>query len=166
MKSIIYFLLFFISYAAFSQQKAIEVTNKKTGKVVLFEENQRIKIRTLAGKKYVGNLKIQDSLSFSVDSQSVKIDSLKNIKVYPKKLATFKKVLFIGGLATLGASVIAAATGSGSAFMLFTIGAVSTISSGILEGINKNNSSYSSTYKIIQTNAIQPNAEKSPASKN
>jgi len=39
MKSIIYLLLFFISYAAFSQQKAIEVTNKKTGKVVLFEEN-------------------------------------------------------------------------------------------------------------------------------
>src|SRR4051812_20135615 len=110
MKSIIYLLLFFISFASFSQQKAIEVTNKKTGKVVLFEENQRIKIRTVAGKKYIGNLKILDSISFSVNDQTVKIDSLKNIKKYPKKLATIKSVVFFTGLATIGASIVAAAS--------------------------------------------------------
>ena len=150
MKSIIYFLLFFISFTAFSQQKAIEVTSKKTGKIVLFEENQRIKIRTLTGKKHIGNLKILDSISFSVNDQTIKIDSLKNIKKYPKKLATVKTILFASGLTAIGASIVSSFSGSGSAFMLFTIGTGLTISSGIVDGINKNNSNYSSTFKIIQ----------------
>lgn len=150
MKNIVYLLLFFISFTAFSQQKAIEITNKKTGKVILLEENQRIKIRTLAGKKHIGNLKILDSLSFSVNDQTVKIDSLKNIKKQPKKLATAKTIVFYTGLATIGASIAAAVSGSESAFMLFSIGSGVTIGSGILEGINKNHSNYTSTFKIIR----------------
>lgn len=43
MKKIIYLLFFLVSFNAFSQQKVIEITNIKTGKVKVFEENQRIK---------------------------------------------------------------------------------------------------------------------------
>ncbi len=150
MKSILYLLLFFISFTAFSQQKAIEVTDKKTGKVILFEENQRIKVRTLAGKKYIGDLKISDNSTFTVNNQSIKIDSLKNIKKYPKKLATTKSILFFTGLTTVAGSIVAAATGSDSAFLLFGIGSGVTIGSGILEGINKNKSNYRCTFKIIE----------------
>lgn len=150
MKNIIYVLLFFISFAAFSQQKAIEATDKKTGKVIFFEENQRIKIRTLAGKKYIGNLKISDNSSFTVNDQAIKIDSLKSIKKYPKKLATAKTALFITGLATLGASAVAAATGSDAAFLLFTVGSGITIGSGIIEGANKNRTNYRCNFKIIE----------------
>jgi hypothetical protein len=150
MKKIIYLLVFFISYAAFSQQKAIEVTNVKTGKVKVFEENQRIKIRTLDGKKLVGNLKFSDSLSFSVNNKPVKIDSLQSIKNYPKKLATVKTVVLFTGLAIVGASLIAASSGDESAFLIFSIGAGVTIGAGLLEGKNANNSNRNWTFKIIE----------------
>jgi hypothetical protein len=150
MKNILYLLLFFISLNAFSQQKAIEITNIKTGEVKIFEENQRVKIRTLDRKKLIGNLKISDSLNFTIDNKSVKIDSLQSIKNYPKKLATVKTVVLSTGLAIVGASLIAAADGNESALLIFSIGAGVTIGSGLLEGINANYSNRNWTFKIIE----------------
>lgn len=150
MKNILYLILFFISFTVFSQQKVIEVTNIKTGKVKIFEENQRIKIRTKDGKKFIGNLKFSDSLSFMVNNQSIKIDSLKSIKSQPKVLGTVKTVVLITGLTVVGASIIAATGGSDSAFLLFVIGSGVTISAGVLEGINGNYSDYNWTFKIIE----------------
>jgi hypothetical protein len=150
MKTLIYVVVFLISFTAFSQQKAIEVTNIQTGKVKVFTENQRIKIRTLDGKKHVGNLKILDSLSFMVNDQSVKIESLKSIKLQPKTLATIKTVVFASGLAIVGASLVAASEGNDSAFLLFTIGSGVTIGAGLLEGMNASTSNNKWTFKIIE----------------
>ena len=150
MKTLIYVVVFLISFTAFSQQKAIEVTNIQTGKVKVFTENQRIKIRTLDGKKHVGNLKILDSLSFMVNDQSVKIESLKSIKLQPKTLATIKTVVFASGLAIVGASLVAASEGNASAFLLFTIGSGVTIGAGLLEGMNASTSNNKWTFKIIE----------------
>jgi hypothetical protein len=150
MKTLIYVVVFLISFTAFSQQKAIEVTNIQTGKVKVFAENQRIKIRTLDGKKHVGNLKILDSLSFTVNNQSVKIESLKSIKLQPKTLATIKTVVFASGLAIVGASLVAASEGNDSAFLLFTIGSGVTIGAGLLENINASTSNNKWTFKIIE----------------
>lgn len=148
MKTLIYVVLFLVSFTAFAQQKAIEITNIKTGEVKYFEENQRVKIRTLDEKKLIGNLKITDSLSFTVNNQSVKIDSLKSIKHQPKTLATAKTVVLITGLAIAGASLVAASEGNDSAFLLFSIGSGVTIGAGLLEGINANYSNYKWTFKI------------------
>lgn len=150
MKTLIYVVVFLISFTAYSQQKAIEVTNIQTGKVKVFTENQRIKIRTLDGKKHVGNLKILDSLSFMVNDQSVKIESLKSIKLQPKTLATIKTVVFASGLAIVGASLVAASEGNDSAFLLFTIGSGVTIGAGLLEGMNASTSNNKWTFKIIE----------------
>jgi hypothetical protein len=150
MKTLIYVVVFLISFTAFSQQKAIEVTNIQTGKVKVFAENQRIKIRTLDGKKHVGNLKILDSLSFTVNNQSVKIESLKSIKLQPKTLATVKTVVFATGLAIVGSSLVAASEGNDSAFLLFTIGSGVTIGAGLLENINASTSNNKWTFKIIE----------------
>lgn len=150
MKNIIYLLVFLASFTAFSQQRQIEITNIKTGKVKIFEENQRIKIRTLDGKKHVGNLKFSDSLSFTVNNQSIKIDSLQSIKKQSKTMATVKTVVLITGLTIVGTSLIAASSGSGSAFLLFTIGSGVTISAGLLEGLNANNSNRNWKFKIIE----------------
>ena len=151
MKKRIYLILLLISTAVFSQQRAIEITNIQSGKVKVFEENQRIKIRTLDGKKHVGNLKILDSLCFSVNNQPVKIDSLQSIKKQPKTLATVKTIVLISGLAIVGASLIAASGGSDSAFLLFTIGSGVTIGAGLLEGLNANYSERKWMFKIIDT---------------
>lgn len=150
MKNAIYLLVFLFSLTAFSQQRLIEITNVKTGKVKVFEENQRIKIRTLDGKKHIGNLKFSDSLSFTVNNQSVEIDSLQSIKKQPKTLATIKTVVLVVGLAIVGSSLIAASDGNDAAFLLFTIGSGVTISAGLLEGINANNSNNRWKFKIIE----------------
>ena len=150
MKVLIYFLVFLVSLTAFSQKKAIEITNIKTGKVKVFEENQRIKIRTLDDKKRIGNLKITDTLGITINNQYVKIDSLKSIKNQPKTLATVKTTVLVTGMATVGASIIAASGGSDSAFLLFTIGSSVTIGAGLLEGTNANNSNNKWTFKIIK----------------
>lgn len=150
MKILIHALFFLISFTVFSQQKVIEITNIKTGEVKFFEENKRVKIRTLDEKKRIGNLKITDSLGFTINNEYVKIDSLKSIKHQPKTLATVKTVVLTTGLATVGTSLIAASKGNDSAFLLFTIGSGVTIGAGLLEGINANNSNNKWTFKIIE----------------
>jgi len=149
MKNRICLLLLFLSFTVFAQNQTLEITNIKNGKVKVFEENQRIKIRTLDHKKWVGNLKITDSLSFTVNNHKIAIDSLQSIKKQPKVLGTIKTVVLISGVAILGASIIAASGGSDSAFMLFAIGAGTTVSSGIIGSLNSNYTHRKWTYKIV-----------------
>lgn len=149
MKNRIYLILLFISFTVFSQQRTLELTNIKTGKVKVFVENQRIKIRTLDHKKWIGNLKITDSVSFTVNNHKVAMDSLQSIKNQPKVLGTVKTVVLISGLAIVGASLIAASGGSDSAFLLFVVGAGTTMSAGVIEGLNSNYTKRKWTYKIV-----------------
>lgn len=150
MRNRIYLVLLFISFTVFSQQRTLEITNIKDGKVKVFVENQRIKIRTLDHKKWVGNLKITDSVSFTVNNQKIQLDSLQSIKNQPKVMGTVKTVVLISGLAIVGASLIAASGGSDSAFLLFAVGAGTTMSAGVIEGLNSNYTKRKWTYKIVQ----------------
>lgn len=150
MKNRIYLVLLLISFTVFSQQRTLEITNIKNGKVKVFIENQRIKIRTLDHKKWVGNLKITDSLSFTVNNHPIAIDSLQSIKSQPKVLGTVKTVVLISGLAIVGASLIAASGGSDAAFLIFVVGAGTTMSAGIIEGLNSNYTKRKWTYKIVE----------------
>ena len=150
MRNRIYLVLLFISFTVFSQQRTLEITNIKDGKVKVFVENQRIKIRTLDHKKWVGNLKITDSVSFTVNNQKIQLDSLQSIKNQPKVLGTVKTVVLISGLAIVGASLIAASGGSDSAFLLFAVGAGTTMSAGVIEGLNSNYTKRKWTYKIVK----------------
>jgi len=150
MKTIIYLMMFFVSLTTFSQQKAVEIVNIKTGKVKIFEKNERVKIRTLDGKKHIGNLNFSDSLTIVINNQSIKIDSLQSIKKQPKVLATVKTVVLTVGLTIVGSSLVAASGGSNWAFLLFTTGSGVTISAGLLEGINANYSGNKWTFKIIE----------------
>ena len=150
MKKRLYILLFLISSTVFSQHKTIEIINIKTGKVKVFQENQRIKIRTLDRKKYIGKLTIIDSQNFTVNNMPIKIDSLQSIKNQPKGLATVKTVVLAAGLATVATSLIAASDGDDSAFLLFTVGAGITISAGVIEGLNANNPKFKWAFKIVE----------------
>lgn len=150
MKTLLYLVAFLVSLTAFSQQKGIEITNIKTGEVKYFNDNRRVKIRTLDEKKRIGILKITDNLSCTINNHSVRIDSLKSIKYQPKTLAIIKTVVLVTGLATVGASLVAASEGNDSAFLLFTIGSGVSIGAGLIEGINTNNSSNKWTFKIIE----------------
>lgn len=150
MKNILYIVLFLISSTVFSQQKAIEITNNKKGSIIIFTENQRVKIRALNGKKFIGNLKISDSITLLVDNHSIKIDSLQSIKRQPKTLGTVKTIVLATGLTIVGYSLVGASTGNESALMLLTIGSGTTIGAGLLESIYPNNSNDKWTFKIIE----------------
>jgi hypothetical protein len=150
MKNKIYLIVLFISFTVLSQQRTLELTNIKTGKVKVFVENQRVKIRTLDHKKWVGNLKIIDSERFTINEKSVKIDSLQSIKNQPKSLGIVKTVVLLSGLAIVGASIVEAAQGNESAFNHFAIGAGTTISAGVIEGLNSNYTKRKWTFKIVE----------------
>lgn len=150
MKNRVYILLFFISFTLFSQQRAVEITNIKTGKIIVFEESQRIKVRTLDGKKSIGSLKFSDNETLLINNRAIKLDSLQSIKKQPKILGTIKTIVLATGLSVIGASLVAASKGNNSAFLLFTIGSGVTMSSGLLEGINANNSKRKYLFKIIE----------------
>ncbi|MDI1256345.1 MAG: hypothetical protein PSV16_09600 [Flavobacterium sp.] len=148
MKNIICLLAFFVSLSVFSQ-KAIEITNIKSGKIKVYEENQRIKIRTLDGKKHVGNLHFSEEGEVLVNNFPIKADNILSIKSQPKVLGTIKTVVLIAGLAIVGSSIIVATSGGEAAFMLFTVGSGVTITAGIIEALNTNNSNRKWTFKII-----------------
>lgn len=150
MKNIIYLLALFISFTAFSQHRAIEITNIESGKTRVFEENQRIKIRTLDRKKYVGKLTFSDNETIIIEGQSFKIDSLLSIKSQPKVIGTVKTVVLFTGLAVVATSLIVASGGGNAAFLLFTVGAGITIGAGVLEAVNTNHTNRKWTFKIIE----------------
>ncbi len=150
MKIIVLLLILFISITVFSQQKAIEITNINSGKITVFDENTRVKIRTLDTKKHVGHFIISDNETLIIDNESIKIDSILSIKKQPKITGTIKTIVLITGLAVLGSSIIVASSGGEAAFLLFTIGTGATISSGIIESLNSSNSNRKWTFQIIE----------------
>ncbi|WP_310378901.1 hypothetical protein [Flavobacterium sp.] len=149
MKNLFYCLLALISFTAIAQQKTIQITNITNGKIKIYEENQRVKIRTLEGKKLVGNLTFTDNETFVINNQSIKIDSVLSIKKQPKLLGTIRTVVLVTGLAIVGSSIIVAASGGNAAFLLFTVGSGVTISAGLIEAINSNNSNRQWKFKIV-----------------
>ena len=142
-------LLLFFSFSVFAQQRTLEITNLMNGRRKVFEENQRVKIRTLNHKKWIGNLKFTDSLSFMVNNQKIAIDSLQSIKNQPKSQATVQTVVLISGAALLGASIIADSGGSDAAFLLFAIGGGTILSSGLSGSRNSSYTHRKWSYKII-----------------
>lgn len=150
MKNILYLLVFFVSFSVFAQHKAFEITNIRTNKVKVFEENQRVKVRTLDGKKHVGNLQFSDNQTLLINNESIQMDSISSIKNQPKIFGTVKTVVLITGLAIVGTSVIVATGGGNAALLLFTVGSGVTLSAGIIEAINANNSKKQWAFKIIE----------------
>ena len=149
MKKILFFVLFLTTLTAFSQQKAIEITNKNNGKTRFFKENQRLKIRTLDEKKHVGRWHFSDKQTIQIGIQSIKIDSIRSIKRQTAVLGTVKTGVLIAGLATMSASLASAKSGNNNAFLLFVVGGGTTIGAGLMESINTNRSNRKWTFKIV-----------------
>lgn len=149
MKKFIALLTLFISIATFSQQKAFEITNIKSGETKVYQENERVKIRTIDRKKLVGELHFVDDQTVSIGENTVKLDSILSIKSHPKVLGTIKTIVLVTGLAIVATSLIVATGGGDAAFLLFAVGSGVTISAGVLEGLNGNNSNRKWTFKII-----------------
>ncbi|WP_298157082.1 hypothetical protein [Flavobacterium sp.] len=150
MKTILMLLCCFISLAALSQKRAIEITNIENGKTKIFAENERVKVRTLDYKKHVGNLSFTDNGTLKIGNDVIKIDSLQSIKKQPKVLGTVKTVVLIAGLATVATSIAIATAGNNAAFLVFVAGSGTAIGAGVLEAVNSNYTLRKWTFKIIE----------------
>jgi len=149
MKKILFLLTLLLSLTTFSQQKAFEITNIKSGETKIYQENERVKLRTIDRKKLVGELHFVDNQTLLIGESTVKLDSILSVKANPKTLGTIKTIVLVTGLAIVATSVIVASGGGGAAFLLFAVGSGVTISAGVLEGLNANNSNRKWTFKII-----------------
>lgn len=149
MKTIITFLLFFVSILIFAQSKKFEATNATTGKSIVIENAQRVKLITLTKEKLIGDLIIIDLENVSVNGINVKLDNIASIKNYPVKGKKLKKIVFGTGLGLVAGSAVAAAFGNGSAFSLFAVGAATTIVGGLLDNKNKTFLKNRCIFKII-----------------
>jgi len=151
MKTILSFLVLFVSLNTFAQLKKLEVTNTQTGKSVLFEESQRVKVTTESRKKYVGLLTIQDIQTIAINGNPVKVENILSIKNFPRKGRTFKNIVLGTGLGLVAGSAVAAAASNGNAFWMFTAGTATTITGGLINnGKNKTYIKRKSAFKIIE----------------
>jgi hypothetical protein len=150
MKNILLLLTCFVSFSAISQQRAIELTNIESGKTKIFNENERVKARTLDYKKHVGILTFSDDGTLKIGNDVIKLDSLQSIKRQPKVLGTIKTVVLFAGLATVATSIVIATAGNNAAFLVFVAGSGATIGAGVIEAVNSNYTLRKWTFKIIE----------------
>ena len=150
MKTILSFLVLFISLNTFAQAKKLEATNKVTGKSVYFEDGQRVKISTYDRKKIVGFLTINDLQTISVNGIETKTDNISSIKYFPKGGKTAKNIFLGVGAGLLASSGVAAAFSDGSAFSLFAGGIASVITGSLLSNKNKSLIYRNYMFKIVE----------------
>ena len=150
MKTILSFILLFVSLNTFSQTKKLEVTNTQTGKSILFQEAQRVKVTTVKRQKLVGTLTFENAESIAVNGVPVKIEDINSIKYFPRKGRTLKNIILGTGLGLVAGSGVAAAFGNGTAFSLFAAGAGTTVVGGLIGNGNKTYIKQRSTFKIIE----------------
>ncbi len=150
MKAILSFLILFVSLNTLAQTKKLEVTNTETGRTVLFESEQRVKITTEDRKKLVGTLTFPDTESIAIDGVAVKLDNIQSVKNFPKKGRTFKNIVIGTGLGLVAGSGVAALASNGSAFALFTAGTGTTIIGGLINNGSKTYIKRRCSFKILE----------------
>ena len=150
MKKLIVIVIFFVTMLSQAQGKKFEATNSKTGKSIIIENLQRVKLITLTKEKYIGELTIIDQENLSINGNAIKLDNIASIKNYPVKGKKLKKIVFGTGLALIAGSGVAAAFNNGSAFVLFGTGAATTIVGGLLDNKNKTYLKNRCIFKIIE----------------
>ncbi|ELY1979180.1 hypothetical protein SL055_001388 [Flavobacterium psychrophilum] len=145
MKTILSFIVLFISINTFSQTRKLEVTDNQSGKSIFFQEAQRVKVTTTKREQLVGALTFENPESITINGMPIPINNIN----FPKKGAVLKNIILGTGLGLVAGSGIAAAFGNGNAFSLFAAGAGTTIAGGLIGG-NKTYIKQRSTFKIIE----------------
>jgi len=108
MKNITFLILslLFMSLAC-AQGNALKITNVETGKEKIIHADKYIRIKTNAGEKFSGRLKIIDKQTIFIAEQEFKLADLKKIKRHPLLLSTVSNffLIYTGSLA-IGLSAI------------------------------------------------------------
>jgi hypothetical protein len=148
MKNLLLFLIFIFSFHAFAQ-KSVEVTNVKTGAIVIFEQSQRVKVVTKNKEKHFGRIEIADAETISLSGEVIKLDDIYNIKSHSVGRAIGSGVVIAAGYVIIVAGLVVALTATPGAGIIVISGlAVGTL--GIaMPNLTENHKNKSWTYKII-----------------
>ncbi|WP_411377664.1 hypothetical protein ACLHWR_01385 [Flavobacterium psychrophilum] len=98
MKTILSFIVLFISINTFSQTRKLEVTDNQSGKSIFFQEAQRVKITTTKREQLVGALTFENPESITINGMPIPINNINSIKYFPKKGAVLKNIILGTGL--------------------------------------------------------------------
>jgi hypothetical protein len=133
MKALLLAVCFLVVFSAFSQEKVLSISNSETGKVTVFKQNERVKIKTLQGGKIKGTLFIADDNQIMIKNILVPISNIEKIKRNPLVLNILVSgtLFIIGGYGVLGGLVVLAWSGEALGAILLITGAAS-ITAGIL----------------------------------
>ncbi|NQU51799.1 MAG: hypothetical protein HQ522_04605 [Bacteroidetes bacterium] len=133
MKTILFAIVFFMATNVNSQEKYLSITNSESGKVSVFKENKRIRVKTINGGKLSGKLKIMDNDEVMIKNVIVPITSIARIKNNPLVLNVLVSgsLFIIGGYGVIGGLVVIAWSGSAIGAIPILIGAGS-FAAGIL----------------------------------
>jgi hypothetical protein len=133
MKAIFLAVCLLVAASTFSQEKILSITNAETGKVTVFNQNERVKIKTIQGDKIKGNLLITDDNQIMIKDILVPVSNIEKIKRHPLLMNIFVSgTLFIfGAYAIFGGWLILAWSGDAIGAIILHTGAA-FIATGII----------------------------------
>lgn len=116
--TILFISLFFVNILCAQEQLGIKITNQSTQKELFIEENKRIIIKTVNGKKLSGRFGIENN-SITIKNEKLELTDIEYLKrdpLLPSILTT--GVLVYGGAVTAGFGALIGITGNQTAFLL------------------------------------------------
>ncbi|MFO8148081.1 MAG: hypothetical protein ACQEWG_08450 [Bacteroidota bacterium] len=142
--------LFLVFSQQIAAQQVLEISETGSDKSILFEQNKRVKIKTITGEKYIGRFQISDANTIEIKGNNIPLNSIENIKSRSVVAGIVGTVLIISGAYFLVISPIVALAISSGAGIAFVFGGVAMISSGIFfNEFAKNHRNTKWSYKII-----------------
>ena len=115
MKTILLVIALLIATSAISQEKYLSVSDSVTGKEKVFNQNKRVRVKTIEGGKLIGKLKIMNDEQVMIKNIIIPLTSIEKIKNNPLALNILVStcIIFIGG-----SSVVLGAFGIASGYFI------------------------------------------------
>ena len=133
MKSMLLVICVMLVTNVFSQEKFLSISNNETGKVSVFKQNERVRVKTMQGGKIKGNLFITDDNQIMIKNIMIPLTSIERIKRNPLALNILVSgtLFIIGAYGVLGGLVVLAWSGEIIGAIALITGTAS-ITAGIL----------------------------------
>lgn len=112
-----------MSCALFAQTQAVKLTKVSNGKEVIIEENKRVKLQTVDGRKVTGRLQIKNN-TIMVDEEAFAMEDIASLKRNSLLLSILGSSFFayVGGI-TIGLGTLIGLLADTTAFWLIIPGA-------------------------------------------
>lgn len=141
------FALLFATTNSFCQEKGILVTKKDSSATVFLKENKRIKVKLADNKTFFGRLRIENDSTFSINGNSISIDSIVKIKRKSLALTILNPLIIYYGAGFIGVGLLLATYGYTEIGILFFGGGTAMVLTPLISNKHPSNNW---AYKIVE----------------